>query len=55
MVIYQDSTRIGAATIPNGATFKNPTTIYKYVDDLIDSSTEYSYLPYKDDTGLPLK
>ena len=55
MVIYQDNTRIGAATIVNGSAFKNPTTIYKYVDNLIDSSVEYSYLPYKDDSSLPLK
>ena len=53
--IYQDSTVVGAATIGSGQFFQNPTTIYKYVNNLIDVSTEYSYYPHKDDGDLPLR
>ena len=54
IVIYCGAKRIGAAIAANGSLFTPPTKIYKYVDDLIDTSTEYSYIPYKDDSQLEL-
>lgn len=54
IVIYDGNERIGAALANNGSTFVEPTEIYKYVNDQIDTSVSYPYIPYKDDSNLPL-
>ena len=54
ITIYSAGERVGAALVSNGSTFRNPTRIYKYVNDLIDTSVAYDYVPYRSDASLPL-
>ena len=52
ITIYSGSEKVGAAIVPTGSTFVNPTYIYDIVNDLIDDTTGHNYLPYKDDSTL---
>ena len=54
ITIYVGNEKVGAAIVDNGSAFVEPTYIYSFVNDRIDDTTGHDYVPYRDDSQLPL-